>query len=68
MNKLILSLFLFFFLQSTAQACAVCGFGQDGTAGSFITTTIILTFLPLTAFAGIIYYIVKRYKKINDEA
>lgn len=52
---------------SFAAACPVCGFGQDGTAEGFILTTAILTAMPLFLFGGVIYFLIKRHKRLSNE-
>jgi len=46
-----------------AQACPVCGFGQDGSQTAFLLTTGILTFLPLILVIAAIFYIRQRVKE-----
>jgi hypothetical protein len=44
-------------LPQTLLACAVCGFGQDGTSGGFLSTTLLLSLTPILMFAGIGLYL-----------
>lgn len=53
---------LILLLPRLAQACSVCGFGQDGSQGAFLLTTAIMTFLPLTLIVAAILYVRKRVK------
>ncbi|RME15699.1 MAG: hypothetical protein D6797_06100 [Bdellovibrio sp.] len=45
-----------------AEACSVCGFGQDGSQGAFLGTTAFMTLMPL-GFAGISIYFIYHYLK-----
>ncbi len=47
---------------STLWACAVCGVGKEESRMAFIITTGILTFVPLTVIAFVIYYIYRQVK------
>ena len=43
-------------LDTQAQACAVCGAGQEGSDFSFILSTAILSFVPIILFIIIFYW------------
>lgn len=63
MNKrilaLIFSLTAFLVKPGSVLACAVCGFGEDSRA-AFISTTALMTFVPLILIGGFIYWIYRR--------
>ncbi len=47
-----------------AWSCAVCGGGPlDATSDVFIGSTIVLSLVPLCAMGGLIYLLVKSYRK-----
>ena len=54
-------------ISSFAQACQVCGFGQDGSQWAYIATTALLTAVPLALFLGAFLFIKKAYKNQNNE-
>ena len=45
-----------------ANACSVCGFGQDGSQWAYIFTTGFMTILPLAMFFTALYFIYKYMK------
>lgn len=49
---------------SIAEACTVCGFGQDGSGKAFLFTTFLLTAIPLTIIGGIILFVWYKFRKI----
>ena len=51
-----------------AQACSVCGFGQDPAKGAYLSTTAILTFVPLTMLGGIAWWVRRKYLLARDVA
>ena len=49
-----------------AQACAVCGAGQEeDTRVAFIATTAFLTFLPLTMMGGAVWWLRRRVRRLE---
>jgi len=54
------------FVSSAAFSCSVCGFGEDPARWAFIFTTVILTFVPLIAIGGVVYYAWSRGKREAD--
>jgi len=53
----------FFLITDIAQACSVCGFGEDGSRWAFIFTTGLMTLVPLLMLGGGIYFVYKKSKK-----
>ncbi|MEZ4742408.1 MAG: hypothetical protein R3B45_08180 [Bdellovibrionota bacterium] len=53
------------FISSKAYACAVCGFGEDSRY-AFISTTALLTFVPLIMIGSIFYWVYRRAKQVNN--
>ncbi len=51
------------FVAISTYACAVCGFGEDGSRAGYLITTGIMTFTPLIVL-GVIFYIVR--KKVEN--
>ena len=60
----------FYFLLSSSKvlACAVCGFGDDESRSAFILTTGIMTFVPLIFIGSVIFYMRRRYLKLNSSS
>ncbi|MGV3623010.1 MAG: hypothetical protein ACO1OB_19480 [Archangium sp.] len=55
-------------LSSPAFACAVCGAGEDDrTQGSYLAMTIVISLLPLAMLAGIVGWVVVRYRAAARE-
>ena len=52
---------------NSLHACSVCGFGDDGTKWGYLVTTGAMTLLPLGLLAFGVYYIRKKFKKVEDE-
>jgi len=49
-----------------AQACAVCGAGQDeDTRLAFILTTAFMTFLPLSMMGGALWWLRRRVRGLE---
>ena len=67
MSLLVKGLFLLILgsMPLSSYACAVCGYGQDGSTWAFISTTIILTIVPLV-MAGLICWYIQRKVKLNS--
>ncbi|MCB0366659.1 MAG: hypothetical protein H6624_00025 [Bdellovibrionaceae bacterium] len=55
------------FAPSKAQACTVCGFGQDGSQMAFLLTTILMTTMPLAFIVAAVFYIRKMVKARSHE-
>jgi len=53
--------------ESTSYACAVCGFGQDGSQFGFLLTTAILTLVPLGLMLGFVLFLRHRHNSISRE-
>ena len=47
---------------STAKACSVCGFGQDGSRDAYLFTTALLTLIPLSIMGGMAYFAWRKFK------
>lgn len=54
-------------LSSPAFACAVCGAGEDRTQESYLAMTIVISLLPLAMLAGIVGWVVYRYRAAERE-
>ena len=54
-------------LPGLAQACAVCGVGQNDNRLEFILTTALLSFLPMALIGGIVWQLRKRYLSLGDQ-
>lgn len=53
-------------LPRVAEACSVCGVGQDDeTRRAFILTTAFMTVLPLAMFGGIVWWFVRRARALE---
>lgn len=50
-----------------AEACSVCGAVDDKTKDTFIFTTAFLTFLPLTIIGGVVFWLVRRVRALDDD-
>ena len=50
-----------------AEACSVCGAADDKSKNTFIFTTAFLTFLPLTIAGGLIFWVVRRVKRLEND-
>ena len=50
-----------------AQACAVCGAGQqEDTRLAFILTTAFMTFLPLSMMGGAVWWLCRRARQLES--
>lgn len=54
-------------MASPAFACAVCGAGEDRTQESYLAMTIFISLMPLAMLAGIVGFIVYRYRAAERE-
>jgi len=55
------------FAPELAQACAVCGAGQqEDTRLAFILTTAFLTFLPLSMMGGAVWWLRRRVRRFES--
>lgn len=45
---------------SSALACAVCGVGADQDQGAYLTMTIVMSLLPLSAIGAVVYWFVRQ--------
>jgi hypothetical protein len=55
-------------LPAVAQACAVCGAGEDDPArGAYVTMTLIISALPLGMLGGLIGYVAWKAKAAARE-
>jgi hypothetical protein len=55
------------FWPSIAHACAVCFSGTDENRQAFVTTTVVLSFLPLSMIAGGLLWLRRRSRQIAAE-
>lgn len=56
-----------FGLPSQVLACPVCSPGRDdATRKAFFDTTIFLSLLPLAMFGGLVYWVVRRARAIEQ--
>jgi hypothetical protein len=46
---------------SVAQACPVCMLADPKTAGTYLSMTLMMSFLPLTMIGALIYWLKRRY-------
>ena len=58
-----LTLFPLLLLSGIAYACPVCGVGEESTREVYISSTIMLTLMPLFMLGGIGFFI---YKKVQE--
>ena len=49
-------------LASQADACAVCGFGRDGTTSAYLMTAALMSTVPLVMGGAIVYYLFRQAK------
>jgi len=54
-------------LPAIANACPVCFSANDANRAAYIGTTVLLTFLPLIAFATIALWLRRRFKQMERE-
>jgi hypothetical protein len=53
--------------QKIVEACPVCGVGEESTREVYISSTVMLTMMPLFMFAGIGYFIYKKVEEHNKQ-
>ena len=53
-------------LPGLGEACPVCFSSQDENRTAFIFTTIFMTFLPLTLIGGTLWWLRRRFLKLNE--
>ena len=58
---------LVLFAPSLVWACTVCLGGETNNREEFIGTTALLTFLPLMLIGGVIYGLVRRARRLEQE-
>ncbi len=51
-----------------AEACAVCGPGTEESRIAFIVTTGLMTAMPLLIFAGVAWWLRRRFVEMQHEA
>lgn len=49
-----------------AFACPVCGFGQDGSASTYLMTAVVMSIVPLVMLGGIVYYLARHIQQGQD--
>lgn len=52
---------IFWLYTGSASACAVCGFSDD-SRGAFLSTAIMMTFVPLIVIGSILWFVIKKVK------
>ena len=50
-----------------AFACAVCFDANDETRDAFVGTTILLSLLPLGLMGGLVYWLFRRARAVDDQ-
>ncbi|MBT4761135.1 MAG: hypothetical protein HOO06_05495 [Bdellovibrionaceae bacterium] len=66
MNLKTIFILTFLTLPQSLLACAVCGFGEDGSRMVYMATTILMTLVPLAMLAGVGIFVRKKIKQLND--
>jgi hypothetical protein len=54
-------------MPATALACSVCGAVSEPTKRAYLTTTILLSAIPLAMIGGFLYWL-KRASRMRDDA
>jgi hypothetical protein len=54
-------------LPEAAWACSVCGFGEDGSRGAYLSMTALMSVLPVAIFFGFVFYVRKRLREIEAQ-
>jgi len=69
MKSLVATLTLLFLIAAPrlAEACSVCGAADDKTKDTFIFTTALLTFLPLTIGGAILFWAIRKGRQMDRE-
>ena len=49
-------------------ACAVCGFGRDGSQWAFLLTTGIMTAVPLAFIGAVVLFLTYRFRRYGRSA
>jgi hypothetical protein len=60
-----LIVFISFFITSPLIACSVCGFGDD-SRNAFISTTALMTFVPLIMIGALAFWVHRRFKHAEE--